>query len=141
MDLVARRFNQSFGYRWARIVDFLKLHYAIGLRSDADYWREHRQPQTLPASLAELLQLWQHRAPSRNDLDRHDEVFPVASYQYVLYGMGFRPQRARAPQAPVLERARASLREAERSTRRLLGGLPRHRDLIDHIRRHGLPAH
>lgn len=140
MDLVAARFNDSFAYRWARIVDFLKLHYVLSRRSDADYWREHRQPATLPDSLAGLLQLWQHRSPSRHDLNRHDEVFPVASYQYVLYGMGFRPDRPRPPRADGLARARAALREAERGTRRLLGGLPRHRDLIDYIRRHGLPA-
>lgn len=138
MDLVARRFNESFGYRWARIVDFLKLHYVLSRRDDSDYWRAHREAASLPDSLAELLQLWQHRAPSRHDLNRHDEVFPVASYQYVLYGMGFRPQQLRAPQPAALARARASLREAERSTRRLLGGLPRHRELIDHIRQHGL---
>lgn len=140
MDLVARRFNESFGYRWARIVDFLKLHYVLSRRDDSDYWRAHRAPASMPPSLAELLQLWQHRVPSRHDLNRHDEVFPVASYQYVLYGMGFRPQRQRALQGEALAQARASLREAERSTRRLLGGLPRHRDLIDHIRQHGLAA-
>lgn len=141
MDLVAARFNESFLYRWARVVDFLKLHYALSRRDDAAYWRDHRTPATWPESLAALLQMWQHRTPSGHDLNRHDEVFPVASYQYVLYGMGMRPRRFRPPRAEGLERARAARREAERGTRRLLGGLPRHRDLIDHIRLHGLPAH
>ncbi len=138
MDLVARRFNESFRYRWARIIDFLKLHYALSRRSDTGYWREHREPRTLPDSLRECLQLWRHRSPSRNDLHRNDEVFPVASYQYVLYGMGFRPTLQRPPREGGLARARGCLQEADRLGRRLLGGLPRHRELIAHIRAHGM---
>jgi tryptophan 7-halogenase len=140
MDIVARRFNESFDYRWARIIDFLKLHYVLSRRDDSDYWHAHRQAATLPDSLAEWLQLWQHRAPSRNDLFRHDEVFPVASYQYVLYGMGFVPQRPHPVAADNLAQARSRMQEAERLTKRLLGGLPRHRELIDHIRMHGMPV-
>lgn len=140
MDLVARRFNEAFRYRWARIIDFLKLHYVLSRRDDAAYWRDHRSPHTLPDSLREALQLWRHRSPSRNDLPRHDEVFPVASYQYVLYGMGFRPERQRLPQGAALAQALRCRHEAERLSRRLLGGLPRHRELIDHIRAHGMPT-
>jgi tryptophan 7-halogenase len=139
MDLVARRFNTAFGYRWARIIDFLKLHYALSRRDNADYWREHRQATTLPDSLAELLQLWQHRAPSRSDLFHHDELFPVASYHYVLYGMGFVPRHPRPVANDGLLQARSRMQEADRLARRLLGGLPRHRELIDHIRMHGMP--
>ena len=29
MDIVARRFNATFSYRWARIIEFLKLHYVL----------------------------------------------------------------------------------------------------------------
>ncbi len=139
MEIVARRFNEAFDYRWARIVDFLKLHYAVSRRDDSAYWREHRLPRTRPDSLAEWLQLWQHRAPSRNDLFRHDEVFPVASYQYVLYGMGFVPRRPRPLGGDALALARQRLQEVPRQARRLLGGLPRHRELLDHIRMHGMP--
>lgn len=139
MDLVARRFNDAFGYRWARIIDFLKLHYVLSRRDDSDYWREHREPQSQPERLRELLQLWRHRAPYRNDLFRIEEVFPAASYQYVLYGMGFKPEAAAARPARVAK-AQASFRDAATITRRLLGGLPRHRDLIEHIHQHGMPA-
>jgi hypothetical protein len=139
MDLVATRFNDAFSYRWARIIDFLKLHYALSQRTDSDYWREHRLQESQPERLQELLQLWKHRAPYRNDLFRVDEVFPSASYQYVLYGMGFQPRLA--PLRPGrMEHAQASLQKAATITKRLLGGLPRHRDLIEHIRRHGMSA-
>jgi tryptophan 7-halogenase len=138
MDLVAKRFNQSFSYRWARIIDFLKLHYVLSRREDAEYWRAHRDAQSIPDSLRESLQLWKHRAPARFDLDRHDEIFPVASYQYVLYGMRCLP-RLRPVSPARLAQAQACMRDAERTGRRLAGGLPRHRDLIDHFRTHGIP--
>ncbi len=138
MDVVAQRFNDAFSYRWARIIDFLKLHYALSQRSDSDYWRDHRQPSSMPERLRELLQLWHHRAPYRGDLFRIEEVFPAASYQYVLYGMGFKPTAA--PVRPArLAQAQACFRDAATITRRLLGGLPRHRDLIQHIHLHGMP--
>jgi flavin-dependent dehydrogenase len=139
MDIVARRFNEAFAYRWSRIIDFLKLHYVLSRRDDADYWRDHRRAGTQPDSLRELLQLWAHRAPSRNDFYRLEEVFPAASYQYVLYGMHFKPA-ARPPQPGRLEAAQACMKDVATITRRLLGGLPRHRDLIQHFREHGMPA-
>ncbi|MCV2356440.1 tryptophan 7-halogenase [Paucibacter sp. B2R-40] len=137
MDIVAKRFNDAFSYRWARIIDFLKLHYALNQRDDSDYWREHRQADSMPEGLGELLQLWRHRAPLRSDLFRVDEVFPAASYQYVLYGMGFKPNLA-APQAARLAQAQACFQQVTTATKRLLGGLPRHRDLIRHIHAHGM---
>jgi tryptophan 7-halogenase len=141
MDLVAKRFNDAFSYRWARVIDFLKLHYALSQRSDSDYWREHRQQDSWPERLRELLQLWRHRAPYRHDLFRVDEVFPAASYQYVLYGMGFKPAHAALqPMRPErLAQAQAHFREAAILSKRLLGGLPRHRDYIHHVRLHGMP--
>ena len=140
MDLVAKRFNDVFSYRWARVIDFLKLHYVLSQRHDSDYWREHRRPDTIPERLRELLQLWQHRAPYRHDLNRLEEVFPSASYQYVLYGMGFTPE-TRPMRPERMAQARNCFEEAATITKRLLGGLPRHRDLIVHIRQHGMPTH
>ncbi|MCV2370455.1 tryptophan halogenase family protein [Roseateles oligotrophus] len=137
MDLVAKRFNEAFDYRWARIIDFLKLHYALNQRNDSAYWREHAQAESMPERLAELLQLWRHRAPFKNDLFRVDEVFPAASYQYVLYGMGFKPNLP-APRTARLAQAQASFQQVTTATKRLLGGLPRHRDLIEHIHVHGM---
>jgi hypothetical protein len=138
MDLVAKRFNEAFAYRWARIIDFLKLHYALSRRDDSDYWRDHRHPGSMPERLGELLQLWHHRAPSRGDLFRVDEIFPAASYQYVLYGMGFRPKLA-VPWAARIRQAEACFLNVSSVTRRLLGGLPRHRDLIRHLHAQGSP--
>jgi len=140
MALVERRFNDAFTYRWERVVDFLKLHYVLSRRDDSDYWRAHRERASLPDRLAELLALWRHRAPYRHDFFRVEEVFPAASYQYVLHGMGFVPEpTARLRHARVGEAAEPYFRETAHLARRMLGALPLQRSLIAHIHAHGLP--
>ena len=139
MGTVARRFNDDFGYRWARVIDFLKLHYALSQRDDSTYWRAHRDTATWPERLRELLPLWQLRPPARHDFGRIDEVFPAASYHYILYGMGFRPDVA-PPSDAKLQAGRACFDEAARQVRRLVPALPGHRALIQHILQHGLPS-
>ena len=138
MDIVARRFNDSFTYRWQRVIDFLKLHYALSRRDDSDYWRDHRRVESIPERLREALQLWRHRPPSRHDLPRSEEVFPSASYQYVLYGMGFRPDAPRSGRSDNGAQADGFFREAAALTRRMLAGLPTNRELVAHIQQHGL---
>jgi hypothetical protein len=139
MDIVARRFNDFFTYRWERVIDFLKLHYVLSRRADSQYWTDNRRAETLPDRLRELLQLWRHQPPSRYDLHRVEEVFPSASYQYVLYGMGFRPEaEGFSRRSDDVDRADGYFREAAQLTRKMLGALPSNRDLIDHIRKNGL---
>ncbi|CAA9491976.1 MAG: tryptophan halogenase, putative [uncultured Sphingomonadaceae bacterium] len=138
MDVRAARFNELFRYRWDRIVEFLKLHYVLSAR-DEPYWRAHRAPDTVPARLRDLLALWQDRPPLRADLPRTDEVFPAASHQYVLYGMG-----GAAPGAgPVRAEGRgavAALAEVERRGRALAAGLPTNRAYLDALRAERAPA-
>jgi hypothetical protein len=137
MDVVAARFNEAFTYRWERVIEFLKLHYVLSKRTDSRYWIEHRDPASIPERLQELLRLWRARPPSRRDFSRIEEVFPSASWQYILYGMGFRTEGApRASDRPEL--ADDAFREAARLTARMLPALPANRELIAHIRRHGL---
>lgn len=139
MDIVARRFNDSFTYRWERVIDFLKMHYVLTQRTDSTYWRDHCRAESIPDRLRELLVLWRQQPPSRYDLHRIEEVFPSASYQYVLYGMGFRPQpAATARRVDDADRADGYFRETAALTSKLLAALPTNRDLIDHIKRNGL---
>lgn len=132
MDFVARRFNDDFSYKWARVIDFLKLHYALSSREDSTYWQAHRDPASWTVPLRELIPMWHLRAPARHDFGRLDEVFPSASYQYVLYGMRFRPE-ARSLSPARLEEARACFDEAARLARRFVPGLPGHRSLIHQL--------
>lgn len=140
MDHVAARFNDAFAYRFGRVVDFLKLHYVLSRRTGA-YWDDHRRPSSIPERLQAQLAHWRQCPPSRHDLQRVDEVFPSASYQYILYGMGARPaasaarRRADDP-APAL----ACFAEVDGLARRMLAALPTHRALLDHVVAHGLPT-
>jgi hypothetical protein len=137
MEIVARRFNDAFSYRWERVIDFLKLHYVLSKRSDSPYWNDHRASTSVPARLQELLVLWRDHTPSRYDLVRIEEIFPSASYQYVLYGMGFRtnlPSAPRRSENPIL--AAQLFAEVSEQTRKMLGALPDHRALLEHLGRH-----
>ena len=137
MDVVARRFNEAFTYRWERIIDFLKLHYVLSQRAGA-YWDDNRHPDSVPARVRELLALWQVRAPSHRDFHRIEEVFPSASYQYILYGMGFRtdwPARA----SDLADDAGRHFHEAARLGARMRQLLPTNRELLEHVARHGFP--
>jgi flavin-dependent dehydrogenase len=138
MDIAAKRFNDAFTYRWERVIDFLKLHYVLSQRLDSDFWRDHRSPDACSARLREQLALWRHQPPSRYDFFRIEEVFPSASYQYVLYGMGFRPAQSftmRRSDDP--DRADAYFREAAALTTKMLAALPSNRDLIERVKRDG----
>lgn len=139
MDVIAARFNNTTEYRWGRIIDFLKLHYALTQRDDSAFWRDNRLPETIPERLQHLMLLWRYQSPWYHDeFDRIEEVFPAASYQYVLYGMGFRTELEPETVAGSANNAQRAMRENIAHTERLRAGLPRHRDLIRQIAQHGL---
>ena len=139
MDIIARRFNETTSYRWGRIIDFLKLHYVLTKRTDSAFWRDNLLPETIPDRLQDLLHLWRYQSPWFHDeFDRIEEVFPAASYQYVLYGMGFRTDVAPETLTPEAAVAMQAMRENSRQTERLRTSLPRHRDLLRKIRDYGL---
>ena len=139
MDVLARRFNETTHYRWGRIIDFLKLHYALTQRTDSDFWRDNRRVETIPDRLQGLMELWKVQAPWLHDeFDRAEEVFPSASYQYVLYGMGHRTHMPPGEGAAESELARRAWRENRALTARLMDGLPSHRTLLERIVQHGM---
>src|SRR6185437_14726277 len=134
MDIISRRFNEVTMYRFGRIVDFLKLHYALTRRTDTAFWRDNVDPATLPQRLRDLLTLWQHQSPWYFDeMDRLEEVFPAASYQYVLYGMGFRTAIAPEETADTAAAAARLVRENERQIQELRTRLPTNRELLGKI--------
>jgi len=139
MDVIAARFNETTRYRWGRIIDFLKLHYVLTQREDTAFWRDNRDPETIPERLQNLLLLWRHQSPWFHDeFDRIEEVFPAASYQYVLYGMGFRTEVQPDILMGDARNAERAMRENVVQTDRLRTALPRHRDLIRKIVEQGL---
>ncbi|WP_111642562.1 tryptophan halogenase family protein [Marinimicrobium alkaliphilum] len=138
MDTIAKRFNQTFRYRWDRIIDFLKLHYILTQRTDNDFWIDNCDPDTIPDSLNELMALWRYQHPWDHDFTSRREVFPAASYQYVLYGMGFKTESDHIRLTPQ-ERAFAQrqLQENDRITRMMVSKLPSNRALLNKVHDYG----
>ena len=130
MAVAAKRFNAKMQRHWQRIVEFLKLHYAVSSRDDSDYWRDHRDLATWPEVLRDKLAVWEQQPPWHDDAPMLDELFPSASYQYVLYGMGFEPRYASLGRSsPLRQRAEAVFQETRQRAGQMARGLPTNRDL------------
>ncbi len=131
MQVTAKRFNQQMDYRWSRVIDFLKLHYMLSKRPEP-YWEKHRDPESFPETLVEDLAVWGYRGPVAADFDSAIELFPAASYQYVLYGMGFKPDFDQAAHLYAdREKAEQIIAQNKTLTQQLLTTLPPHRQYID----------
>jgi len=131
MDITAKRFNEQMRYRWRRIIDFLKLHYMLTKRPEP-YWQAHTDEASIPDSLKEDLAVWGFRGPVSSDFDSAIELFPAASYQYVLYGMGFKPDFSRQSYLySESDQAKQILNRNQKLTQQMLQTLPTHRDYID----------
>jgi tryptophan halogenase len=134
MDIVARRFNDVTHYRWGRIIDFLKLHYVLTKRPEK-FWQDNTDPETVPRRL----HLWKYQPPwFFDEFDRLEEVFPAASYQYVLYGMGFRSEIDPNDNEFTQPLATQCMQENVMMTRKMRAQLPKNRDLVRKIQDYGL---
>jgi flavin-dependent dehydrogenase len=138
LPVVAKRFNAAFAYRWDRVVDFLKLHYALSKRDDSEYWRDNRAATSVPESLQQLLTLWRYRAPQSNDFPMAREVFQSLSYQYVLSGLGEAPLLGEQVSSALNERAQRAIAQNKQTINHLMNQLPGNRELIHKIHRFGL---
>ena len=139
MDIVAKRFNDVTLYRWGRIIDFLKLHYVLTRRTDTAFWRDNVDPASVPDRLKELLTLWKYHSPwFFDEFDRLEEVFPAASYQYVLYGMGFQTQVGPEDTVDTAPLASQLFKDNERMKAEMQARLPKNRELLNKIYEYGL---
>ena len=128
---IARTFNEMMSARFERIVDFLKLHYALS-RRDEPFWRDNADPSSWTPTLRDKLALWRARPPHRLDFVTDLEMYPPSSWQYVLYGMGYRTDLAHARAAwPRMADARAEFAAIEQVAGRALADLPDHRALVE----------
>lgn len=134
MYIVAKRFNQRFEYRWQRVIDFLKLHYVLSQREDSDYWLQQRDKDSIPEQLQELLTLWRYQSPSRNDFHENEEIFSSPSYQYVLYGMGFKTASNQASfHANNNQKIEELVKTNLYNQQRFLAGLPSNREYLSSL--------
>lgn len=82
-------FNDRFRERWRQVVHFLKLHYVLSRREER-FWRDNRDPASMPEGLSRDLAEWAAGAPIRTS---NGALFPTESYQFVLNGMINRTKR------------------------------------------------
>lgn len=140
MDIVAKRYNEKFMRHWDQVIEFLKLHYVLSARNDSSYWQENRAAVSIPEKLSEQLSLWRIRSPWHQDAGAVDDLFPTASYQYILYGMGFStaPRHTGSHQQEQRQRKATELfqKNAARAAR-LMQALPGNRELLHKVREFG----
>jgi hypothetical protein len=142
MDITAARFNDKFAHHWKKIIEFLKLHYVLTQRTDSEYWRDHCNPDTMPESLKELLALWKYQSPWVHDTVRVGEMFPSASFQYVLFGMDANSnygESNRRNSKDEVQMARELFDENTKRTQKLVNRLPSNRDLLKRLREYNFP--
>jgi len=131
LDGARDAFNKGLHRVWDDIIHFLKLHYCLSERTEP-FWQDNRCAESMPTSLAEDLQAWRSPSPQVRQTYGGETVFPSASYQYVLYGMGFRPHtNGSAPVADVLAKGAQSADKVVRQVAQLQAMLPRNRALLD----------
>ncbi|MGO4890822.1 tryptophan halogenase family protein [Flavobacterium sp. W21_SRS_FM6] len=133
MPLVAKRFNTMMLKKWRGVIDFLKLHYALSERTEP-FWLQHRQSHSIPESLKELLALWRYRSPNEYDFTDSMEAFSAASYQYILYGVGFKSDFSQMKHIyKQSELAKKQLQMTQKRIEQLRYTLPTHRELINKV--------
>lgn len=139
MDIVARRFNQRLTYYWNTTIDFLKLQYVLTKRTDSEYWMDCIKKETVPERLEELLHLWRRQSPNKYDFPLAEEMLPAASWQYILYGMGFVTEdRTTDRRFSDVKSFNKYVDEVKLISQRYVKHLPTNRDLINKIHQFGL---
>ncbi|GAA5072414.1 tryptophan 7-halogenase [Roseibacterium beibuensis] len=78
-------YNRLTGNLYDEVRDFICLHYALGNRTDSQYWIDARTELEVPDSLARNLELWQHVLPGAYDIE-FQTLFPFTVYQAVMLG-------------------------------------------------------
>lgn len=132
MAAAARLYNRTMPARFAAIVEFLKLHYAISHRRDSAYWRDNTDPVSWPDGLKDKLAQWRHRPPSRFDFVIDHESFLPPNWQYILYGHGFETAPPPVSEA-ALQAAYRDFATVRNAQQQAVAALPSHRSLVDHL--------
>ncbi len=131
MEPLSRHFNKVFRQRWEGIIEFIKFHYCISQRTDSDFWLDNRRIETVPEGLRARMERWQSFPMEEIDFNDKFEMFGLASYRYVAYGMGFNlglPERLRNYAAsPGMQ---TLLNQVRSSAAGVKDELPSHRELI-----------
>jgi len=123
-------FNGGLVRQFARIRDFIILHYCLTARRDSDLWRDMAN-MALPDTLAFRLQAWRESGVL---LEYDEEGFDATSWLAIHAGMGHWPRRA----DPVLEelshaQAQQALQQRHDAIAGLVARLPVHADYLTRV--------
>lgn len=134
-----QKFNESFMFRWQKTIDFIKMHYLLSQRS-TPFWQANKCKSTIPESLTTLLANWQEHCISAYDFAHVYEPFPMESYQYVLYGMGFKPQSVAEYRYTEDVKAAEHFNKVQQVTEYLAKELPGQRALLQKVAQFGFSS-
>jgi tryptophan 7-halogenase len=138
MERVAAHFSTIMRRRFELAVDFIKLHYFLTKRTDHAFWIDNARLETASDALKDKIELWKRRPPTSLDFDTTYEAFKYQSYQYILFGLGFRPDMEGNESAyPFGEEARREFARVQAASQQALKALPDHRALLDEIYANG----
>ena len=84
--------------------------------------------------------MWQTQPVSAYDFAHVYEPFPMESYQYVLYGMGFRQQLTDVHRWQQADKAKMYFQRVQQLTQHLQQELPAQRLLLAKIYQYGFSA-
>ncbi len=120
-------FNRLTAKEYARIRDFLILHYNATTRDDSEFWNYCRT-MSVPDSLTEKVELFRMNGQIfRED----DELFTETSWAAVMMGQGIAMQGTNAMAATLDQDALGKeLDEIEKSVRFLVQTMPGHGDFL-----------
>jgi tryptophan halogenase len=118
--------------RYERALDFIKLHYCLTRRRDSAFWGDNAEAASIPDSLHERLARWRFRPPTELDIDPNLDIFTEASWQYVLYGMGWKTDlTAKAGIYRYHDDARQAFARVRSQADYAVRTLPSNRDLVN----------
>ena len=84
--------------------------------------------------------MWHTQPVSAYDFSHVYEPFPMESYQYVLYGMGFKQQLTGLQRWQHADKARMAFLRVQQLTQHLQQELPAQRQLLEKIYQYGFSA-
>src|SRR6185436_3385118 len=120
---IRREFNRLSANEFARIRDFLVLHYCLSQREDAELWR-YVAHMPLPDTLRDKIELW--RAAGRIALFS-EESFVEPSWVAIFTGQEVLPERYDPLVDTITEdRLRRGLQQRRENIRRAVAGMTPH---------------
>jgi tryptophan halogenase len=123
-------FNEGSARRFARIRDFIILHYCLTRRCDSELWR-HVSSMELPETLAYRLELWR-RFGVLHEAD--EEGFDATSWLAIHAGMEHWPERMDPVVAEIPpERSHMALQGHRRAIEATVERMPHHHQFLKQI--------